>query len=167
MKDQRQLFSGPYLSDCYMFYSLPEDARKEVLDKWFYTDPSFIQSDQHGWHRFSKVIFKRVDVRTSRRLYNEPMNPVVITQEKYVSESGNMILDPDPQQSWASSRTAVSLVSIDDSSFTIRTKPGDYMDLSKEIPIIRYLDDKEVINGDDLMDLCIGLGFDESTLNYD
>lgn len=94
---------------------------------------------------------KRVDKETSRFLYNEEINPVKIFIRKYGDKYS----------------LKAQLCSIDNSSYSI-WKDGSYKDLQIVREYVKkYLEEIDVLNGEDFLKKCIELGCDEKSIEYD
>ncbi len=104
-------------------------------------------------------IVKRVDEVTSRRLYLRDINPIQLT-----------ILCPTGYDGKIETpyHMLCSVCSVDDSSFTIwfMSKPINELE-NIRVKLMRWINTRPIINGDEFINKCLELGADLSQVHYD
>lgn len=140
--------------DMYKIYDCSKAERGKYLNTWFWEVWDNGKSKKKNIPQLNSIItFKKVDIWTGCRLYDRLYNPVSIfinidyrNHKKYVMKA--------------------MIHSIDDSSFGIWFDNKTYDELVKiRINIMKYIDAKQVLNGEEFLKYCVELGGDNIDYN--
>lgn len=139
--------------DVYWLYSLAYDKVCEMIDEWFIGEVSKHETKEITY--VDEIITVKVcDAETTNSLYRRPINPVTLRimcplGAKFKSNERDELLY----------NMKVHVHSIDDSSYGIwfNEIPMKTMLWLRE-EVKKYLDSKEVINGEELLNYCESLG---------
>ena len=139
--------------DYYFIYDLNYDGLSYYLNKWFKTNPFY--TDKCELIYSSVITVKKTDEETTYHLYGRKYNPVSIC------------IVPDD----GSYHMRVILRSIDDSSYKIYwndDKEKYSIDELNDIryKLIDYISKKTELNGNNLLDYCVGLGGEVDSIDY-
>lgn len=145
-------------SDFYFLYHLPKEKRGDYLNTWFKGKNSMkdgvVLSDEM-W------TFKKTDKETSSRLYHKNYNPVAIKIYWPIGVKFQKGID--------SYNMKAVIHSIDDSSFGVwwKGKPiSELMEIRKKLMgWINY--QPYGLNGEEFLKICVSMGADEETIDYD
>lgn len=142
--------------DIYNIYDCTKHDRGKYLNTWFWCAPTI--RNKITYHQDKIITFKKVDKRTSEQLYNRHYNAVsiFICKDTYTKNK-----DKYPYYMRA------ILHSVDDFCFSVWFNTFSSLDELHEIrlEIMKYVDSKKELNGDDFVHTCLALGGDE--VDYD
>jgi hypothetical protein len=150
--------------DFYFLYKLNKRNRGDFLNTWFEinTKPfpkgkKWLNMIHKGW-----ITLKKVDDYTSARLYHKKYNPIII---RLINNMSNVPPFGFMKNCFC---LKVSIKSVDDSSYTIEWyNESSYSMYKKAYEIMQYIQNVNVINGDDLLNECIKLGANAESIHYD
>jgi hypothetical protein len=160
-KDQRQV------SDLYFTYNLKKDELGKYLNTWFTGVVMKSKTKDRKTYRDEMITLKKVDKETAQHLYNREFNPVSVdimcpTGAKFKQdENGNDLYIMKAQ-----------IHSIDDSSYGIWWDDHygtgytieELMEIREEI--MKWVNSKPILNGEEFLDYCVSLGALEETKDY-
>lgn len=152
-------------TDLYFIYDLKKSELGKYLNTWFKGISSKSKTGQI--YRDEMITLKKVDKETAMHLYNRVYNPISInimcpTGAKFrQDENGNDLYNMKAQ-----------IHSIDDSSYSIwwnEMSLEKLEEIREELMklINGYHKNLNLINGDKFLDICVSLGADEDSKNYD
>jgi hypothetical protein len=143
----------------YVIYDMNKNEIGQYLNTWFIgqvvTIKDFIAIDEM-W------IVKKVDNETSKHLYNRKYNPISINimcpvgAKFELNDKGEKLYNMKAQ-----------IHSIDDSLYGIWFNGIPLEDLQeKREKIMEYINNKDLINGEEFLNICVDLGADEDSKDY-
>jgi hypothetical protein len=141
------------VGDLYFLYHLSEVDRKKYLNTW----TTLLISPESD----TFFTLKEVDLQTSFMLYNIKFNPVCLNISKQpVSPYGEGC-----DFVWIA---IFYIMSIDDSSFTIWFEDKTKEEYEKiRLEMVSWLNDQEILNGNNFIEYCLKLGANIETYNTD
>ena len=159
-KDQRQV------SDLYFTYNLKKDELGKYLNTWF--TGVVMKSKDGKTYRDEMITLKKVDKETAQHLYDREFNPVSVDimcpigAKFKQDENGDDLYTMKAQ-----------IHSIDDSSYGIwwddyYNGTGHPLEKLMQIreEIMKWVNSKPVLNGEEFLDYCLSLGASEETKDY-
>lgn len=107
-------------------------------------------------------ITKKVDEETSSHLYNEIYNPISLT---IMCPTGARFKQNTNGEDLYQMKAQI--YSIDDSSYGIWFYEVPYNELEEiRTNIMKWINTKPIINGDEFLQYCVSVGGDESSIDY-
>ena len=148
-------------TDFYFIYNLNKHDIGKYLNTWF--------AGQHIVSKNKKFVatdemwtVKKVDEDTAVNLYNRIYNPISIDIKCPV---GAKFKQNDKGEDLYEMKATIH--SIDDSSFGIHFYNKTYEDFEEiRTQLMKWINSKPVINGDDFLKYCVSIGADETTIDY-
>lgn len=149
------------LTDFYYIYDLDKKDIGKYLNTWF--------SGNHIESKNKKFIIrdemwtvKKVDEHTALNLYNRYINPIEIT---IMCPSGAKFKQNENGEDLYEMKATIR--SIDDSSYGIWFDNKTYSELEEiRFQIMKWINTKPIINGDEFIEYCVSVGGDESSIDY-
>jgi hypothetical protein len=144
-KDRKRLGDT---TDFYFVYDLSKKDLGKYLNTWFSGNVKHF--DEGGVICDEMWTVKRVDARTSQNLYHRNVNPVSI----------NIYFDyKNKDKSGANCNMKATIHSIDDSSYGAWFLNKSVDELKEiRVKLMKYVNSKSVMNGDEFMETCKELG---------
>jgi hypothetical protein len=155
-------------SDLYFTYSLPKSELGKYLNTWF-VGVIYKSKDGKQTYRDEMVTLKKTDKETSNHLYHREYNPITITILAPTGASVNWKRNEKGEDCY---RMKAQIHSVDDSSYGIWWNEWDEesrtLDSLVEIrtQLMKWINACPIINGEEFFDVCIGLGADEESKDY-
>lgn len=147
------------VSDPYKIYHTNKHDIGKYLNTWFsgqhIENKKFVARDEM-W------VTKKVDGDTASHLYGEIYNPIEIV---IMCPTGAKFKQNDKGEDLYQMKAQIH--SIDDSSYGIWFDNKTYSELEDiRFQIMKWINNKSVINGDEFIEYCVSVGGDESSIDY-
>lgn len=152
-------------TDLYFTYDLSKIERGKYLNTWFKGQHCIMKNDLIS--RDEMITLKEVDSITANNLYNKKYNPISIDIMCPASAKFNYNIKKEPLY-----HMKAQIHSIDDSSYGIwwdgyYSNDDTFENLSEtRIKIMEWVNTHSIINGEEFLNMCIGLGASEYSKDY-
>jgi len=149
-------------TDLYFTYKLPKSELGEYLNTWF---EGVVAKSKDGdkVYRDEMVTLKKVDKETAGRLYDKYYNPINIV----IMCPMGAKFDKKNDKGVDFYGMKAQIHSVDDSSYGIWWDDKTFEELSKiRINLMKWINANPIINGEEFLNVCISLGADEESKDY-
>jgi hypothetical protein len=164
----------------YEIYKLSKSDLGKYLNTWFTGKRIMLSDIEQHKVKFKKGTLKdylcldevwtvkRVDDKTSQRLYNRDINPISII---IMAPASSKFIEDEAFKRNEAGETLYNMKcmihSVDDSSFGIwfNGRPLSELEPVKH-EMMKWVNSKPIINGDEFINKCIELGAEEDSIDY-
>lgn len=148
-------------TDFYYIYHLNKKDIGKYLNTWF-SGNHIVDKNKKFIARDEMWTVKKVDDETASHLYNRTINPIEIT---IMCPTGAKFKQNENGEDLYEMKA--TLRSIDDSSYGIWFNNKSYSELEEiRFQIMKWINNKPIINGDKFIEYCVSVGGDESSIDY-
>lgn len=148
-------------TDYYFVYDLSKFEMGKYLNLWF-TGMILKSKDGKLTYKDEMITLKKVDKETASHLYSRKYNPVTIN---IVCPTGAKFKQNEKGEDLYHMRGVIH--SIDDSSYGIWWKEMTFSELSEiRLKLMQWVNAYDELNGDEFLDVCVSMGADEDSKDY-
>ena len=148
-------------TDYYFVYNLSKFEMGKYLNLWF-TGMILKSKDRKLTYKDEMITLKKVDKETASHLYSRKYNPVSIN---IVCPTGAKFKQNEKGEDLYHMRGVIH--SIDDSSYGIWWKEMTFNELSEiRLKLMQWINAYDELNGDEFLDVCVSMGADEDSKDY-
>ena len=150
----------------YFVYDLDKSTIGNYLNTWFLGECIAKKATKNNSEDLvvdRMFTVKKMDSDTSYRLYQREINPIMINILNIINDKERKT-NSDGEKLY---QMKGHICSIDDSSFGIWFNDRTISELHEtRIKIMKWINERDVINGDAFIQLCIDLGADKDSVDY-